>query len=90
MIQVSAEYRESVFLCEKREREVLRIAGEISTLVVVRATFLAKSGELINYSSVASVLHLYRNIVYNTTVTTLNISINLSLTTLAADNNQGN
>ena len=80
-----------MFLCEKREREVLRIAGfQISTLVVVRATFLAKSGELINYSSVASVLHLYRNIVYNTTVTTLNISINLSLTILAADNNQGN
>ena len=27
LIQVRAEYRESVFLCEKREREVLRIAG---------------------------------------------------------------
>ena len=82
-----------MFLCEKREREVLRIAGwdfHSGGEDWGEQPSLAKSGELINYSSVASVLHLYRNIVYNTTVTTLNISINLSLTILAADNNQGN
>ena len=75
----------------EREREVLRIAGwDFHSGGGERNLPLAKSGELINYSSVASVLHLYRNIVYNTTVTTLNISINLSFTIPAADNNQGN